>query len=66
VGTSVDGEWAFSQAAINSRPDYEALNKEIIDTLLDEFAGPADKGVYRCVSAPTNGPVGVVWLVGGT
>lgn len=49
MGTSVDGEWAFSQAAINSRPDYEALNKEIIDTLLDEFAGPADKGVYRYV-----------------
>lgn len=47
VGTSIDGEWSFSQAAINSRPDFEALNKEVMDTLIDEFAGPADKGVYR-------------------
>lgn len=47
VGTSIDGEWTFSPAAIASRPDYEALNKQVMDTLLDEFAGPADKGVYR-------------------
>lgn len=46
VGTSVDGEWSFSAATIASRPDYEALNKTVLDTLIDEFAGPADKGVY--------------------
>lgn len=46
VGTSVEGEWTFSQATIASRPDYEALNKQVLDTLIDEFAGPADKGVY--------------------
>lgn len=46
VGTSVDGEWTFTPAAIASRPDYEALNKLVLNTLIDEFAGPADKGVY--------------------
>jgi urate oxidase len=46
VGTSVDGEWTFTPATIASRPDYEALNKLVLDTLIDEFAGPADKGVY--------------------
>jgi urate oxidase len=46
VGTSVDGEWSFSAATIASRPDYESLNKTVLDTLIDEFAGPADKGVY--------------------
>lgn len=44
VGTSVDGEWSFSAATIASRPDYESLNKTVLDTLIDEFAGPADKG----------------------
>ena len=46
VGTSVDAEWRFSAGAIAARPDYEAVNKEILDTMVDEFAGPADKGVY--------------------
>lgn len=47
VGTSLDAEWKFSQTAISSRPDFESLNKEILSTLVDEFAGPADKGVFR-------------------
>jgi len=46
VGTSIDGEWTFTPTAIASSPDYEMLNKLVVDTLIDEFAGPADKGVY--------------------
>jgi hypothetical protein len=52
VGTSVEAEWKFTQAAIASRPDYEALNKQVYDTLIDEFAGPADVGVFRCDTTP--------------
>jgi hypothetical protein len=47
VGTVLEAEWKYNAAAIASRPNYEALSKDIIDTMVDEFAGPADKGVYR-------------------
>lgn len=47
VGTSVDATWTWSPSAVSSRTDFEAVNKDIIDALIDEFAGPADKGVFR-------------------
>lgn len=43
----MDAEWKWSPAALSGRTDFEAANKDIIDTLIDEFAGPADKGVFR-------------------
>jgi hypothetical protein len=43
----VDATWTWSPSAVSSRTDFEAVNKDIIDALIDEFAGPADKGVFR-------------------
>jgi len=64
VGTSVYAEWNFSPQAVNAKPDFQAINKEIFDALIDEFAGPADKGVYRWVVAAAVGNIYVLCYKG--
>ncbi len=47
VGTALDAEWDYTPAAVESQPDYEALQSDVLSTLIDTFAGPADVGVFR-------------------
>lgn len=46
VGTSVEAEWTYSQAAVTRRLDFAAINKSVEDALITTFTGPADVGVY--------------------
>jgi len=47
LATSMDAEWRFTPEAIaNQATDYEALNAQIQTKLVNEFFGPADKGVF--------------------
>lgn len=47
LGTSVDCEWAYSPTWVASgRVNYAKVFSSLQDTLVNTFAGPADKGVY--------------------
>jgi len=47
LGTSADAEWNYSKDAVSrGRIDYNQSFEKIVDSLLQTFAGPADKGIY--------------------
>ena len=48
VGTSVKATWEYSQQAIGSfkGEDYLNTHKIVEQACVDEFAGPADTGIY--------------------
>lgn len=47
LGTSVDAEWSFSDAAIaRGNLDFNKIATNVENAMIHVFAGPSDKGVY--------------------